>query len=66
MGIAGFIIATAIFVIAFVFWTDWKEKREGQTSFMWRICQICCRNGKPCHNCRIYRHFSIFPYRARF
>ena len=31
MGITGFIIATAIFVIAFVFWTDWKEKRERQT-----------------------------------
>lgn len=29
MGTAFFILATAIFVIAFVFWTNWKEEKEG-------------------------------------
>ncbi len=29
MGTAAFIMATAILVIAFVFWTNWKERKEG-------------------------------------
>ena len=29
MGTALFIIATAIFMIGFLFWTNWKEKKEG-------------------------------------
>ena len=37
MGTAFFLLATAIFVIAFVFWTNWKEEKEGALAFQVRI-----------------------------